>query len=80
MAISQEAISEGGKYITDANSLGHAQVKEVLKIIPNRQDPSRDIIEYQCKVVGTNAPWINHRCSRKTFAGSIASAATRMAS
>jgi hypothetical protein len=80
MAIGQEAISEGGKYVSETNSLGHAQVKEVLKIIPDHQDSARDLIEYQAKVMGSSAPWVRHKCSRKTFAGSIISSAAKMAS
>lgn len=80
MSISQETVMEGGKYITEANSLGHAQIREVLRIVPDRQDSERDIIEYQAKVMGSSAPWIRYQCSRKTFAGTIASAAAKMAS
>jgi hypothetical protein len=73
MAILPEAIVQGGKYITEENSLGHSQIKEVLKVLPDKQDPLRDVIEYSSKVFGSNAPWVKHKCLRKTFANSIAS-------
>ena len=72
MPILPQAIIEGGKYVTEENSLGHAQIKEVLKILPDKEEPLRDVIEYHSKVSESNAPWVKHKCLRKTFANGIA--------
>lgn len=80
MFILPETITEGGKYITEENSLGHSQIREVLKILPNKQDPLRDIIEYRSKTFNSNAPWVKYQCSRKTFVTSIASNVDKVAS
>lgn len=79
MPVLPEAITEGGKYITEENSLGHSQIKEVLKISPDRQNFLCDAIEYRSKVSGSTAPWVMHTCMRKTFAGSIARHADKAA-
>lgn len=73
MPVLPEAIVEGGKYLTEENSLGHSQIKEVLKMLPDKQDSLRDVIEYRSRPFGSNAPWVKHRCSRKTFANGIVS-------
>ena len=80
MPILPEAIKEGGKYITEENSLGHSQIKEVLKILPDKQEPLRDVVEYRSRVVGSSAPWVEHKCMRKTFANSIANSVESKAS
>ena len=80
MPILPEAIIEGGKYITEENSLGHAQIKEVVKILPDKQEPLRDVIEYRSRLVDSSAPWVEHKCMRKTFANSIANSIDRAAS
>ena len=71
MAVASENVTEGGRYLTEANSLGHVQMKEILKIIPDTQDFLRDIVEYQSRTFGSNAPWVRHTCMRKTFAKTI---------
>lgn len=72
MSILPESISKGGKYITEENSLGYSQIKEVLNILPNTQDTRYDVIEYRAKTIGSTAPWMTCRCMRKTFAGNVA--------
>lgn len=80
MAVLPEAITEGASYITEENSLGYAQVKEVLHIVPDRQDFLRDVIEYRSKTVGAHiAPWVVHKCQRKTFAGNVSGSVTKKA-
>ncbi len=71
MAVASENVTEGGRYLTEANSLGHVQMKEILKIIPDTQDFLRDMVEYQSRTIGSNAPWVRHKCMRKTFAKTI---------
>lgn len=68
MPILPAEIIEGTTYITEENSLGHSQIKEVLKVIPDRQDTLYDTIEYRAKIFETSSPWITHKCMRKTFA------------
>lgn len=80
MTIVQKVIAEGGKYFTEANSIGHIQVKEVLRIIPDQHDSLRDVIEYRAKVYGSNIPWVMHRCTRKIFVNNIASTEAKLAS
>jgi len=58
MPVLPEAIVEGGKYITEENSLGHSQIKEVLKVLPDKQDSLRDVVEYRSRLSGSNAPWV----------------------
>jgi hypothetical protein len=72
MPILPEAIIKGGKYITEENSLGHSQIKEVLNILPDTQESLCDLIEYRSRPFDSNAPWVKHKCMRKTFANSVA--------
>lgn len=71
MAILPIEIIEGTAYITDENSLGHSQIKEVLRVIPNRQGSLYDTIEYRARSFEIPSPWIMHKCMRKTFVGNI---------
>lgn len=68
MAVPPETIMQGGQYVTEANSLGHSQIREVLNILPDKQEALRDVIEYRSRPLGTDTPWVRHKCLRKTFA------------
>ena len=68
MAVPPETIIQGGQYVTETNSLGHAQIREVINILPDKQETLRDVIEYQSRPLDSNAPWVRHKCLRKTFA------------
>jgi len=71
MAVIPIEIAEGVTYITEENSIGYSQIKEVLKITPDKQDSLYDTIEYRAKSFEINSPWVMHKCMRKTFAGNI---------